>query len=270
MSEPNAAGPPVVDQSNTLKEQLSSAEGVFVGLDFDGTLAPIAEDPEVPTLSERIEELLEKLVRHQNVGVAVISGRELEDLLDRVGVDDIIYAGNHGLEVYRDGVYTVRGDAEEYEPLLESVADTLSRSVADVPGCRIEHKGVTLSVHVRQTPSNRVDDIRRVIESEVNDSSTLELTRGKQVFELRPAVSVDKGDTLTMLSEEMPQDWLTLYLGDDTTDEDAFEAIQPEGVGIHIGSNPETSAQYRIPTQQRVPAFLDWLVTVVSKEGNRS
>lgn len=264
MIERNASGPPVVGQSNTLNEQLSSAEGVFVGFDFDGTLAPIAEDPEAPTLSERIESPLQKLVQHQNVGVAVISGRELEDLVDRVGVDDIIYAGNHGLEIYRDGVYTVRADADEYETFLQSVADTLHRSVADVPGCRIEHKGVTLSVHVRQTPSNRVDDVRRTVESEVNDNSELELTRGKQVFELRPSVSVDKGDTLTMLSAEMSQDWLTLYLGDDTTDEDAFEAIQPDGIGIHIGSNPETAAQYRIPTQQEVPAFLDWLVTVVS------
>lgn len=250
---------PVVDRATHLVRQLSVADGLLLGLDFDGTLTPIARDPDAPTLPESVERSLRTLASRPDTQVAIISGRELDDLRGRATISDVIYAGNHGLELYRDGNETVVGVTEQQQAALRKIYTRLRSTVSDVPGCHIEDKGVTLTVHVRETPPGRVEKVRDAVVTVTGETGDVHVTTGKQVFEIRPSVDHDKGTTMQHLEDEVPADWLTLYLGDDTTDEDAFEAIQPEGVGIHVGTNTDTAAAYRIATQEDVPTFLTWL-----------
>jgi trehalose 6-phosphate phosphatase len=81
---------------------------------------------------------------------------------------------------------------------------------------------------------------------------------------VKPAVPLDKGTAMQRFERETPTEWLSLYLGDDTTDEDAFRAIQPEGIGVHVGKRSDSAADYRIPGQSDVPDFLSWLTTRAS------
>lgn len=262
MTDVGESVPPLVGPASSLVDRVRNAEGLLVGLDFDGTLTPIADDPDVPRLSARERRLLSRLASRENVRVAVVSGRELDDLRNRVGVDGVVYAGNHGFELYRDGERTVHPEAEQCESELQSVAHALERRLGEISGCAVENKGLTLTVHVRNTPPARLEDARAAVSETVRQNPGLELTTGKAVFEVRPAVAHDKGAAMAELATETLPEWLTLYLGDDTTDEDAFEAIQPGGIGIHVGTDQETAATYRIPSQDAVRAFIEWLCEV--------
>jgi trehalose 6-phosphate phosphatase len=252
--------PNVMGDARPLVERLESADGFIVGFDYDGTLAPIREDPDAPTIPPRLERALQSLADRDGVQVAVVSGRQLDDLADRVDVDGVVLAGNHGLELSRDGEPVLRDGVDRYLPSVRDAHSELQSSVADVPGCHVEDKGVTITVHVRETPADRVTDVRDRVLDTAASTPGVHVTEGKQVFEVRPSVPHDKGTTMELLEGENPSDWLTLYLGDDTTDEDAFAAIQPDGVGIHVGTG-DTVAAYRLPEQGAVPEFVAWLAT---------
>ena len=259
MTDRETTAPPVVDGASHLGDRLAGADGLLLGLDFDGTLAPIAEDPDVPSLSESMRQSLEALAHRDEVRVVVVSGRELADLTERVGIPDVACAGNHGLEVSCDGERRVPEAVRQRQSAVRTVRQRVSQKLSDIPGSHLEDKGVTFTVHVRKTPPKCVDDVRAVLREIVAGQPEVKVTEGKQVFEVRPSVNHDKGTAMQRFLEETPDDWLTLYLGDDTTDEDAFEAIQPEGVGIYVGADTATAADYRVATQEDVLLFLRWL-----------
>ena len=245
-----------------LADRLEGCDGLVVGIDFDGTLAPIAEDPSEPTITPACESALETLANHPRAMVAVISGRELSDLKDRVDVPGVVYAGNHGLELCCGGSIEVCPDAARCRPAISRTVDRLSDRLAEIPGAEIEDKRITATVHVRRTPSDRVDDVRSAVETAVREAGDgLQITPGKQVFEIRPAVDWDKGSAMDRLVSSVPDGWQPVYPGDDVTDEDAFRAIRQDGIGVLVGSRERTDASYRLPTQEAVAPFLDWLAT---------
>jgi trehalose-phosphatase len=93
----------------------------------------------------------------------------------------------------------------------------------------------------------------------VFDGNPFEVTEGRKVFEIRPRVGWDKGMAVRWIEKASAKPGaLSLYIGDDATDEDAFHAI-PEGITISIGKTRATSAQYYLERQESVPEFLDWL-----------
>lgn len=265
MTPPEATSSPLVGSAATLADHLMAAPGLCLGVDFDGTLAPIRDDPDASTLPQDVAESLERFATRPDVELAVVSGRALEDLQSRVDVEGAILAGNHGLEIERDGEPSVLGEAERQRSVLRSVCTELDTELAAVPGCHVEDKQLTLTVHYRQTPEEYVAKVRDTV-IDVAEREGLELTEGKAVLEIRPAVGRDKGTTMRRLEAETPSDWLTVFVGDDRTDEDAFRAIQPAGVGIHVGTEGETAAAYRLPHQDDVAPFLRWLETAFRTE----
>ena len=248
------------DRRHEIAARLSGADGLLVGLDFDGTLAPIADDPDEPTITPSCKRAVAKILRSPDATVAVVSGRELSDLRPRVGLDGIVYAGNHGMELYRAGKYTAHPEAQRHRSALHRSLERLSNRLADVPGWEIEDKGLTATVHVRHTPPEWTDTVRSEVAETVGSvGDGLHVSAGKGVFELRPAIEWDKGAAIAYLSEQVPDGWSAMYLGDDTTDEDAFRAVRPDGVGILVGERDGTHATYRLPSQEAVASFLDWV-----------
>ena len=270
-TEPSSP-PGVVSEGSDLEEKIDTADGLLAGLDFDGTLAPIRADPETPELSPQLEELLKRLASQRNVRVVVISGRALADLTTRIPVPGVDLAGNHGLELRLDGERRVPERVDQHLPEVREALGSLRTNLEGVPGIRIEDKQLTLTVHVRETPAHHVGTVRETVKRIVADSPGLTLSEGKQVFEVKPAVSLDKGTAMQRFEQQTPTEWLSLYLGDDTTDEDAFRAIQPDGIGVHVGERGDTAAGYRILEQSNVPDFLSWLTarTNISEESGTS
>lgn len=249
---------------------LVGADGLLVALDFDGTLVPLANDPTVPTITGPCRRALRSIVTHPQARAAVISGREQADLRDRVGLPGVVYAGNHGLQLSWEGHDVVHPLAARYRPSIEHAGDWLASVLADVPGCLIEHKGLTVTIHVRETPTAWIDRVRSAVARAARDAAgRVRVTSGKQVFELRPAVAWDKGSVIAELSGRVPDGWQTVYVGDDRTDEDGFRALGEDGTGVLVGRRTSTEATYRLPNQAAVAPFLHELVAWLRGNGAR-
>lgn len=241
-----------------LARHVETSTGLLLGLDFDGTLAPIDSDPDAPTLDPAMAPPLDRLAQQPEVDVAIVSGRQVDDLVDRVGISGLAYAGNHGLELHRNGRTVVHPTAGRQRPAIRRACERVADRLATVPGWEIEDKGVTATVHYRRVPADRVPEIASAVETAVAESTTpLVVTRGKEILEIRPAIDWDKGRLLDLLAGEAPPDWATVYVGDDTTDEDAFRVVEPQGLGVRVGDpEEETVASAVLPARRQVRSLL--------------
>lgn len=233
-----------------------------VFLDYDGTLTPIVRDPAEATLPEDTREAVRRL--RALCPVAVVSGRDLDDVRARVGVDGIAYAGSHGFDI-RDPAGERHARAEELLPVLDEAEERLERLLPPLPGLRLERKRFAIAVHFREVDPERVPELEAAIDRVVEELPDLRKTGGKKIFELRPDVEWDKGKALTWLLRVLELDRgdvVPLYIGDDLTDEDAFEAVRDGGVGIvALGENREraTRARYSLSDPTAVRRFLERL-----------
>lgn len=263
MSE-TAALPRFDDHRDEIRERIANASGLVLCVDFDGTLAPIETDPDAPEITPENRRVLEALREHDRVRVAVVSGRALDDVRERVGIEGLAYAGNHGLELHRNGSTTVHPVAVKRRRRLRRIVEHLEDRLAPIEGAAIEDKEATVTVHFRETPDERVEEVVEAVEESVErfGDGGIRCTDGKQILELRPAVRWHKGMAVSLIAASQPDDWLPIYIGDDTTDESAFRAVIPEGIAIHVGTG-ETDASYQIPTQSGVAEALgalgEWL-----------
>ncbi|WP_435180323.1 trehalose-phosphatase [Halorussus sp. AFM4] len=267
-----SGGDPDLDLPDPLREHLYAVveglvdhDGLLVALDFDGTLAAIEDRPDEATIPDATREAVAALADEPDVEVAVVSGRELADVRDRVDVPEASYAGNHGLEIHADE-YTVHPTASDAEDDIAAIADELTDRLADVEGVIVENKGVTATVHHRLVADDEVARVVEAVEELVGERDDVHLTTGKDVLELRPAVEWDKGEALRELYDVLVPDgerWFPVYVGDDTTDEAAFGVLgdRERGFGIKVGDDPNTDAPYRVADPEAVREVLDWLRT---------
>lgn len=244
---------------SVLEERLAACERLSLCLDFDGTLAPVVEDPDDARLPARTRDILESLADHPGIDLAVISGRALDDLAGRVDVAGCALAGNHGLEIQTGDGRWIHPSVAERRPELEAAVDAIEERIESVPGCHLEDKGLTATVHVRGADVDR-GTARDVVEDVLDGLERLEATVGRQVVEVRPRVDWDKGRAVRRVVDEGSA---AIYVGDDATDEDAFRTLAElpaGGVGILVGDRP-SRADFRVHDVDSVRAFLEWLDT---------
>jgi trehalose 6-phosphate phosphatase len=243
-----------------IEVQLRAALAVLLCFDFDGTLAPIVDSPDLAELPAPVRRLLLQLARRENVTLAIISGRSLDDLRQRVGVADWIYAGNHGLEISGPGLTFVEPSAAACQETLHQLANNLGSRLQSVSGVLVEDKGLTVSVHYRQVAAEDGEEVRRQVHAALSSTShPFVLNTGHMVYEIRPRVYWNKGDAIHWIAEQRGMTHsLPVYMGDDATDEDAFAALT-DGITIKVGNNAETAARYHVDNQTEVQEFLAWL-----------
>ena len=234
----------------------AGSRGLALFLDYDGTLSPIVERPEDAVLDPKTREVLQRLARRYPV--AIVSGRDLEDVRARVGIEGLSYAGCHGFEIAGPRGNRVHGAAAAAAPQLAAAADQVARDTHDLPGVQLERKRFTLAVHYRRARESDVRAVHGAVERAQARHPALRVTSGKKVFELQPDVDWDKGRAVLWLIETLAlQDALPVYIGDDVTDEDAFRALAHRGVGIAVQEAPQpTAAQYTLRDPDEVRALL--------------
>ncbi|WP_435159630.1 trehalose-phosphatase [Haladaptatus sp. DFWS20] len=253
---------PLRENLYALVNRLRDADGLLAMFDFDGSLAPIEDHPDEVELPPATRTVLEELQREINVQVGVVSGRGLADLRERVDIDGITYAGNHGLELHTDDGQETHPVAEDSRDEIAELCDELESRLASIDGAFVENKRVTASVHYRLVDDEHVPGVQRAVRDAVRDGDDVRLTSGKAVLELRPDVEWDKGRAIRWLYDHhVPDDeaWLPLYVGDDRTDEDAFETLPKSGLGVKVGNHPPTVAGYRVADPSAVRAIVAWL-----------
>lgn len=245
-----------------LRAQRAATGHLLVGLDFDGTLAPIVPLPQDAALPADTRLLLRSLAARPDTLVALISGRALDDLIGRAAVDGVYYAGNHGLEIEGPGVRRVHEAALAARERLADIARRLTAEVGGVAGAIVEDKGLTLSVHYRMVDDPaQADRVREAAHAGAAGELALRVTDGKKVVEIRPDVDWHKGRALRFLRETLTADFPdspAIFIGDDHTDEDAFRELGADDCGIIVGETPpaQTAARARITSTAGVVTFL--------------
>ncbi|MFC4357679.1 trehalose-phosphatase [Halobium salinum] len=287
--------PPVLwDREDEVAALFDAAPGLLFCSDFDGTLTAIVDDPDAPEIRPDCADALRRLGSLDGVRVALVSGRELADLRDRAGIEGVGYAGNHGLEMvlhedHGDDLGEVWADVgadtdnDEADAPASSTAGSddvtvhpvaaarmsdiervceLVRERLELDGLHVESKDVTATVHYRNVAGDPGEEVLETVESVVEEvaEGRLHVSEGKAIVEVGPAIPWDKGKAVDVFAADVPDDWLVVYVGDDTTDEHAFRSLDPTGLSIHVGEDPETDARYRLRDPEDVEEFLKWVV----------
>ncbi len=238
--------------------------------DVDGTISPIVDQPDAAQVTPRAKTLLTALAGRLTL-VAAVSGRAAADVQARVGLPGLVYVGNHGLERWADGRVEAVSEVAAYQDALHAALVALR--ALTMPGLFVEDKGVTLSVHYRQTaqPEQAAARLRPTVAAIANEAG-LRLVEGRMVFELRPPLEVDKGSAFRSLVAQYALDG-AVYLGDDTTDADALRAARSLrnsgacyalGLGVVSDDTPAVvaaSADLLLDGIHDVEDFLAWLLS---------
>lgn len=222
---------------------LKSRAPLLVGIDFDGTLAPLVEHPDDAVPDVAAMEHVRALANSDGVRVAIVSGRSLDDLRLRLGeVPGATLIGEHGNDF---------GDASPEDAVLETAVKFVEilRGGRDVT---IEHKARSVTFHTRNLDRAETDVVASRIRGWADEHPEVTLLDGKEVLELTVATGT-KGDAIRSLADEGEG---IVYIGDDRTDETVFAVLGPDDVGVKVGDGP-TAARFRVKNVAEVVELLE-------------
>src|SRR5215467_2471205 len=237
-----------------LREIAGHSDRLGVFLDYDGTLTPIVSHPQHAWLGDSMRQTLRELAC--SVPVAVLSGRDLDDVRRRVDIDGIVYAGSHGFDIAGAGGLR-RQLGAAYLPVLDVAEAELREALDEIPGAQLERKHFSVAAHYRNVNTNDVFKVAQAVEARHRELRRID---GKKVYELLPRIEWDKGKAVIWLLEALGlerENVRPIYIGDDNTDEDAFRALKKRGVGILVSEQSEsTAARYSLRDPAEVERFL--------------
>ena len=235
---------------------------LLVLCDLDGTILPLQRSPELATAGPRERAVLRAVHRAPGVRLGLISGRSLRSLRRAVGVPGLICVGNHGLEFGQRGRDWVVPDAKQSVPAITRLGKELASEVRAVPGAFVERKGYSLSVHWRGVAPGSVRRFHRLVRRVLDPwrrRGIVRVSLGKRVIEARPPIAWDKGSAVAwLLDRHKYRNGEVLYLGDDRTDEDAFQVVNCwRGLSVSVGPpSRRTAARWRLDGPEQVLAML--------------
>jgi trehalose 6-phosphate phosphatase len=222
-------------------ERLMSRDRVLVGIDFDGTLAPIVDHPDDAVPDHRAVEALTDLAKRHDVEVAVISGRALDDLRLRLGdIPGATFVGEHGNDM---------GSESSEDPLITEAAEMIDELATSL-GATAERKQRSVTFHYRNMAEEDAERALVRIRGWAQDRDGVRVLEGKKVIELTSGTH-NKGDAIRELAGSAS----VIYIGDDTTDETVFEVLGPDDIGVKVGDGP-TAATHRVEDIDGVVAIL--------------
>lgn len=248
-----------------LSKYIGNAEKLALLVDYDGTVAPLAPHPDLAIIPNETKRILERLSNCPDVYISIISGRNVENLKKMVGLANITYAGNNGLEIeHADGTKFVYPLPVEYEQNVRYLLRKLQEQVCH-SGAWVEHKGLLLTYHYSETAMKlRPALIKRA--SELIEEAGLICARAYCAIEAKPPAQWNKGRAaIYILRTTFGVDWAEririVYAGDDFTDEAAIKALKGLAATFRVTSTPavKTSADRRLANNDSVLMMLKWI-----------
>lgn len=251
------------DQASEVFQAIKETSTIALFLDFDGTLIPFANSPADVHIPQKVRTLLKKLAEHPQCRLAIITGRTLEEIKQLVAIKGLTYAAVHGWEIeFSSGEMFQWNGYNQTKEAMDAIKAKAENIFAGEQGVILEDKGVTMALHYRMVPQEKskiiIDDFTRLVD-EMNTNSCFQILQGSKVLEVRPR-GWDKGKAVSVILESMEtiSGILPIYIGDDTTDEDAFRMLLGKGITIVVlnGRKRSTHATYSLETPSEVHRFL--------------
>jgi len=238
---------------------LCGAERILIASDFDGTLCPIADLPSGVRVAPATLEILRLVATSRRFTLAVISGRALEDIRYRLPLD-IVFSGNHGLEISGRGLSFQHPEARQLRPAVVAACEALTEGLRQWPGVWVEDKGLTATLHFRKVEERHHNAVLFAARYSLGPfGSRIALRVGNQALEVRPRVLWDKGSALAYILEHAGPFDACICIGDDRTDETMFRANMNQ-VNIKVGPTNRTAATHCLADPFEVSVFLSHIL----------
>lgn len=264
----------------------ASGKLLTVFLDYDGTISPIVNKPDEAFMSDEMRAAVQRVA--SLYPTAIISGRSREKVYDFVRLPELYYAGSHGLDIVAPSAEGSQRDLHQPAPWAPEVMDAVYKecvaAIADIPGASVDHNKFCVSVHYRNCEAKEDwGRVKAVVDACVaSDPARLKQAEGRKVFEVKPRVAWDKGKALSYLLSQLGLEGkyaegevMSLYFGDDHTDEDAFHELRgfPEGAGcgVIVSSVPKPSnAVFSVRDPAEVLVFLNSIADLAERGETKS
>jgi trehalose 6-phosphate phosphatase len=253
------------DKINDIKGKIKKSDNILLFLDYDGTLVTFKDKPADVVTTYEVESIISQIIGLKEFKVAIITGRTLSDIKKLIDIEGLSYAALHGLQIeMSDGSkYDIKAK-EELQLILKEVKNLAKQRFQNEKGVLLEDKLYTFALHYRMVEDNRENNIKmdfiKIIKS-VDTNNKLDILPGSKLIEIRPK-GWNKGKAVDLLTSHIKSDSvLPIYIGDDTTDEDAFNVLKDMGITIYVSnnSNLKTAAKYWLKDPDDVLKFLDIL-----------
>ncbi len=240
----------------------------LIGLDRDGTLVPYAERPDEAVVDEPLRQLLKDLSAIGDTFVAVVSARSLTQLkIDFGDIDNIILAGNYGMEIlYPGGTAIVCPEATRLRPQVRAAVQTITPLANSLTNCILEDHGLSACLHFQHSPDYELPKVHAAVAHIATQFESLQVRRQPTSYEILPNFSHGKGDALSAIETTVlgPQHRRPVFFAGDTEgDESAFAWVNARrGVSVKIGPQAQPScAQYQLAD----PADLRQVLALMKK-----
>ena len=257
--------PRALDCMNLIGHRIEGKE-VAVFLDYDGTLTPIVATPDQAILDPATRKAIEDLAAVCRVGI--VSGRDTRNVQGMVQIDGLIYAGSHGFDIAGPHGYSLQHEeGAEFLPSVDQAERELHEALDHIDGVLVERKKYALATHFRLVDPKQVPFVADTVDAVHARHPDLRVTGGKKILELRPNIEWDKGKAVRWLLEALDlahDNVVPFYIGDDTTDEDAFRELRMLGLGLVVRDEPHsTLAHFALDDTGEVKVFLDALTEIL-------
>jgi trehalose 6-phosphate phosphatase len=250
-----------------IKEILQKFRGKepAIFLDYDGTLTPIVSRPEDAIISEEMKDTLKKVAK--KFTVAIVTGRDKEDVEKMVGLDELIYAGSHGYIITGpNGLFMEHPDSEKILPKLDEIEKIAEEKLKEkTEGTQIDRKRYAIGLHFRNARPEDEKVVYEIVEEILEKFPGHKKGEGKKIVEIKPDIDWHKGKAVEWIMDALKlserDDVIPVFIGDDVTDEDAFEALKGKGIGILVGGHGQkTAAEYALKNVYQVREFFGKLL----------
>lgn len=252
--------------TKSIEHSISRAGGFLLLLDFDGTLSPIVSTPARAKLPQATKDILLKLVKVNKICLGIISGRRLDDVKKKVGIKNIIYSGNHGMEWEINGQSFKTFVPVKTSKVLKAAKAEIEGLSRQFPGFLVEDKKFSVAFHyrcVREKDKTGVEKFLGEVLSKYLMTKNVSLIKGNETYDLRANLSWTKGSITAELKRKLRAgNGVAIYVGDSATDEDAFRKLK-DSVTIKVGEPKGSKARYYLNDTKDVRLFLFWLKRVL-------
>lgn len=232
---------------------------ILIASDYDGTLSAIANTPSEAHVTAAMFEVLRRVETSEGLTLVVLTGRSIEDIRRMLPLD-IVFAGNHGLEIAGGGLCFEHEEARQLRPTIERACEALRSGLSRWPNAWVENKGLTATLHFRAVPRHSQRALLLAArQSLAQFGPELALRVGNRTLEVRPRVSWDKGRALGYIRRKAGPFDACICLGDERTDESMFQ-VNEEGLNIRVGGSAPTCAAHYLKDPTDVAILLSHIV----------